>query len=301
MYKPSWFRNGEVLIVNARTCGINKDGFEQFKVDSNTGKRTEIIDNELSELTDLVRDGQVNNGSVAYVKLKAMKDARTFVPSYYDNTTTDAVNKFVKSHPTEFEAKTIADLISGGVVNIRYGHGSPSSDQRVGDIPYIKVSDLRAGQLNINPTNRIPRQLAERFWRGKSSGLKAFDLISPERASKNIGEFCVLMPGQEEIVITKEVIILRSVSAKVSQFYLMWALSLSVVRRQWERIVFMQTNREDVGDRVLEIIIPYPKNASVANKYSAPFHGYFNALNSAKQALRQKLDSQGIPVHLFFA
>jgi hypothetical protein len=27
-------------------------------------------------------------------------------------------------------------------------------------------------------------------------GLKAFDLICPERASKNIGDFCVLLPGQ---------------------------------------------------------------------------------------------------------
>ncbi|UKA07766.1 hypothetical protein IHC92_17220 [Photobacterium damselae subsp. damselae] len=61
-----------------------------------------------------------------------------------------------------------------------FGHGSPSSDQRLGTIPYIKVSDLRAGHVNINPTNMIPVDLAKKFWGGDDSGLKPYDLISPE-------------------------------------------------------------------------------------------------------------------------
>jgi type I restriction enzyme M protein len=64
--------------------------------------------------------------------------------------------------------------------------------------------------VNINPTNLIPRALAEDFWGGPNPDLLAFDLISPERASKNIGEFCVLMPGQEKIVLTRETLTLRS-------------------------------------------------------------------------------------------
>ena len=109
------------------------------------------------------------------------------------------------------------------LIKIFGGHGSPSQDQRVGDVAYIKVSDLRAGHVNINPTNMIPLSLAKKYWRGKSSGLQAFDLISPERASKNIGEYCVLMPGQERIVLAKEVICIRALqNTPFDQFYLMW-------------------------------------------------------------------------------
>jgi hypothetical protein len=93
-----------------------------------------------------------------------------------------------------FTTATIGELLDKGLLTIRGGHGSPSQDQRIGEVPYIKVSDLRAGLLNINPTNRIPLSVARSFWQGDTSGLQPFDLVCPERTSKNIGDFCVLCP-----------------------------------------------------------------------------------------------------------
>lgn len=104
---------------------------------------------------------------------------------------------------------TIGDTVEQGLISIRGGHGSPSNETRVGTVPYIKVSDLRAGTVNINPTNRVPEKVAESFWGGTSSGLLPFDLVCPERTPKNIGDFCVLVPGQEQVVLTKEMIVIR--------------------------------------------------------------------------------------------
>lgn len=194
---------------------------------------------------------------------------------------------------------TLESLRKGGKILIRNGHGSPSSDQRIGDIPYIKVSDIRAGQININPTNRIPKELAMKFWKGPDSKLQAYDLISPERASKNIGEFAILMPGQENIVLTKEVIIIRSnVPNEFDQFYLMWAFSLKVVREQWKRIILMQTNREDVGTRYLEIKIPIPSTKKVADDISKSFREYYKEIAAARKKLYDQLNSSGYE-HIF--
>jgi hypothetical protein len=199
------------------------------------------------------------------------------------------------------------------LVEIRSGHGSPSEDQRVGTVPYIKVSDLRAGMVNINPTNLIPFDLARRFWKQKSkqdelldagtieSGLEPYDLISPERASKNIGEFCVLMPGQENVVLTREVIVIRpGPDAPFDRFYLMWALSLRTVRQQWERVIFMQTNREDVGKRYLEIVVPMPKSEKVAQQFAKPFRDYFHNLQKSRGQLKGDLAKLGSDHFIFF-
>ena len=172
----------------------------------------------------------------------------------------------------------------------RDGHGSPSADQRTGDVPYIKVSDIRAGMVNINPTNMVPKALAERFWNGTDSGLRSFDLLSPERASKNIGDFAVLMPGQESIVLTREVIVLRvTETAPFDPFYLQWALTLKVVRRQWDRVIFMQTNREDVGHRYREIIIPVAPSRAEANDVSKAFREYYQGIASSHEHLARWL------------
>jgi type I restriction enzyme M protein len=301
MNRPSWLRDGQVLVVNARTCGLNKDGVEQYQIDPLTGVRLAHIDDELSRAVEDIRAGSVNGTSARYVASEDIQQARVSVPAYYDRSTILKFEQFVAEHSDQFESRSLGDLVAAGDLLVRKGHGSPSADQRIGDIPYIKVSDLRAGQININPSNRIPQPLAEHFWKGESSGLQPFDLICPERASKNIGEFCVLLPGQERIVLTKEVLIARGQHPWLSQFYLMWALSLAAVRAQWSRVVFMQTNREDVGYRYLEIRIPYPRSEAVSAACALPFQEYFEAVLQAKRDLRTALSTAGFDHHLFFA
>jgi len=223
------------------------------------------------------------------------------VPVYYDHRFRDHFRAALKNELVfkGFSSATLGELLSSGQLFIRGGHGSPSQEQRIGEVPYIKVSDLRAGLVNINPTNRVPRAVAERFWRGHSSGLRAFDLICPERTSKNIGDFCVLMPGQEQVLTTKEVIVLRpGHSAEFDTFYLLWAMSLKVVRDQWRRVVFMQTNREDVGKRYLEIEIPLAPNRQRADEASKPFKKYYQAISQARTELQKYL--LGTKAHHFF-
>ncbi len=230
----AWEKPGFALFVNARTCGINKDGEEQYKVDVTTGSRLEDIDNELFVSVTELHKGKTPKNT-EYVANETLEAKRIYVPAFYDHRTINDITKAFKDK-RDFTLKTLGELIEDNQISVRKGHGSPSQDQRVGDIPYVKVSDLRSGLVNINPTNLIPKALAEDFWRGPTSGLHAFDLISPERASKNIGEFCVLLPGQERVVLTRETLTVRSNSAIFDQFFLMWAMSLHLVRAQWSRV-----------------------------------------------------------------
>jgi hypothetical protein len=222
------------------------------------------------------------------------------VPTYYDRRYHENFVKGIKDPRfAGFRAETLGNLRDSGLITIASGHGSPSSDQRIGTVPYIKVSDLRAGHVNINPTNRVPKSIAEKFWRGPASGLQAFDILCPERTSKNIGDFCVLMPGQEQLLLTKEIIIMRpGPAAEFDSFYILWAMTLKIVREQWKRVIFMQTNREDVGDRYLEIEIPVPDSPARAEEVSEPFRRYYRTLATARSALSEYLTESS--EHHFF-
>ncbi|WP_155342285.1 hypothetical protein [Acrocarpospora corrugata] len=279
-------------------------------MDPATGKRIQTEDPDTGALVD-----EINDQLLSDMKALVAGDAtdtlrfipvgevslRTAVPAYYDRRFDEYFEDSIGVGPLKgFKSATIGQLIEDGVLTVRGGHGSPSQDQRVGDVPYIKVSDLRAGLVNINATNRIPRIVAEKqFWKGEASGLRAFDIMCPERTSKNIGDFCVLMPGQEQLVVTKEVIILRpGPAANFDPFYLLWALTLKIVRDQWKRIVFMQTNREDVGKRYLEIRIPIAPDTETAADVSQHFRDYFLTLADARSNLNNYLVSSS--QHHFF-
>jgi hypothetical protein len=307
--KPSWFAQDRVMVSTAPTCGLTKGGRTLALIDPLTGKRVQTKDVDTGALIDAVDDqllmdmNALSEGRVTET-LRFIPSSevslRNAVPVYYDKSFHE---RFLKAMLTPkfagFRSATLGTLRDEGLIELRGGHGSPSHDQRVGEVPYIKVSDLRAGLVNINPTNRIPVSVAKQFWKADSSGLRAYDLVCPERTSKNIGDFCILMPGQERVVLTKEIIVLRpGKAASFDAFYLLWAMTLKIVREQWKRIIFMQTNREDVGRRFWEIEIPIPKDRKQAMQVSEEFRKYYVSLAKARIDFGNYLQETG--AHHFF-
>lgn len=275
-------KTASVVFLDPRTCGIYKDGGTRYKTDPATGLRTSEVDNELLEHVTSYLKGTQPPGA-AKITLRQVFNKQVLVPTYYDGRYNEGIVRLLRAE--KLEGITLAELINSGYISVRGGHGSPSNDQRSGHIPYVKVSDIRGLRININPTNLVTDKVAARFWRGDDSGLQALDLITPNRASSNIGEFAILLPGEERVVLTKEVFVLRVVDQRLfDPFYLLWALSLKAVRDQWRRIALMQTNREDCGSRYREILLPKPPNKAWAIKVSKPFRTYFTTLAKAKTA-----------------
>jgi type I restriction enzyme M protein len=270
------------VFLNPRTCGINKKGVARYKSNPLTGMRTDQIDNELLDHVTAFLGGGTPPGMVSR-DWNEIQVRQVLVPTYYDPRYQDGIESFLKKHG--LKPVTLQELIDDATVTVRGGHGSPSNDQRRGNIPYIKVSDIRGLRLNVNPTNLVPEALARRYWGGASSGLQAWDVVTPNRASSNIGEFAMLLPGEERVVLTREVFVLRLTNSDGmwDPFYLLWALSLRDVREQWRRIALMQTNREDCGDRYGEIIVPLPPSRQWARQVSSAFREYFQGLATAKQ------------------
>jgi type I restriction enzyme M protein len=271
----------DVVFLNPHTCGIYKDGGARFKTDPTTGLRTDEIDNELIDQVTAYLAGANDIPGIASLKLESVFGSRVLAPTYYDERYNDPIRNLLEAE--NLKGITIGELMSKGHIQVRGGHGSPGNDQRSGHIPYVKVSDIRGLRINTNPTNLVSESVAHRFWRGDKSGLNAWDLITPNRASSNIGEFAILLPGEEQVVLTKEVFVVRVLKQDlVDPFYLLWALSLKAVRDQWRRITLMQTNREDCGQRYREIILPKPKTKVWAKSKSAAFRTYFETIAKAR-------------------
>lgn len=105
----------------------------------------------------------------------------------------------------------------------------------------------------------------------------------------------MLMPGQERIVLTREVIVLRVAEvAPFDAFFLHWALSLKVVRAQWRTVIFMQTNRDDVGHRYREIRIPIANTADAGREASEAFRAYYTGMAKIRKAFATALQKEGL-------
>jgi hypothetical protein len=143
------------MVSTAPTCGLTKGGRLLPIVDPITGKRVQHIDPETGAAVDAI-DDKLKEDAIALSTGKqtdtlsfipaADIDLRCAVPVYYDHRYRDQFNEAMKQPRfSGFGAASIGALIRQGSLTVRGGHGSPSQDERIGDVPYIKVSDLRAG------------------------------------------------------------------------------------------------------------------------------------------------------------
>lgn len=288
---PPWVDGDRTWVSNAPTIGINKDGHELFVIDSQTHQRTNQINDVAIKDVEALLQGAGDTRTSRFVETRPIAESLIGVPQYCDTSTLRDFEDWTMRELSDCSYLSLGSLEKQGFLKVRAGHGSPSADFRNGDVPYIKVSDLRNKQVNINQTNMVPRAIAKKYWRGEASGLVRWDVITPSRASKNIGEPVMLLPGQEDIVLTKEVLVFRAgPSAPFDNFYLAWALMLPWVQRQWSRVVFMQTNREDLGNRWREVEIPLPPSKERARDLSQAVEKYYRGLAELQEALVDDLN-----------
>lgn len=166
-----------VIMLNPRTCGVYKNGSIRYQVDEH-GERTAKIDNEMLDHVLAWKSGEMPPRAVE-VSIGETVARDVLVPTYYDsrrNVAFDALKARLGCGEV-----TLGELVDRGLVELRGGHGSVSNDQRVGGVPYVKVSDIRALRVNVNPTNMIPLALARKKWGyADHSGLQPWDLITPK-------------------------------------------------------------------------------------------------------------------------
>lgn len=277
------------------TFGEDKHGRARFKFED-SGQQTNLRDDEMEEAAILLKAGGGKTDSKLFFRFsqaEAIK-RKVLVASYWwRKPYEDALKKFATTNNCELVA--IGDLIESGELEVMDGHGSPNSHfVGRGPIPYVKVIEIKNWRVNENPKYGIPEDLADKMRRGKF--LQPWDIVTPTRASKNIGLFGVIMPWQTKLILTREIAIWRVTKKKgnrIEPSLLLALMSLQVVHDQFKFLILMQMNREDLSDRYKEMLIPIPKTKELRESWSKHIHDYFTAIATARtsyEKLTQQLD-----------
>lgn len=296
----------QIIMSYPRSIGQDKDGNPLYTLKD--GKRdVGELDNEMGDAVSQIvsltyseervpsrKLGSGNDRLAFMVPQEAARRRGVLVPRFWWRADTDAaLRAWAKKHDSEHV--TLGELADRGILGVYEGHGSPPGHSRqTGDVPYVKVTDLKNWRINENPTNFIHRDIAASLKR-RGPELKYGDLVTPSRASSNIGQFSLVMPWQTHVVFTKEVLLLR-VNANeegIDTFLLLALFSLAVVQEQYRNLVLMQTNREHLGDHWREVVIPLPKSRKAREAVARPVRDYFAGLVQARESYDELLDVFG--------
>lgn len=288
----------QVIMSFPKSIGQDRRGRPIFAL-NDEGKRVGLLDNEMADAAaELVgreyrgeaRTTRPTRGDSRLhfrVQQEAIRKRGIMVPRFWWRKDAEQALK-TWNHEHASTLVTLGELADQGILETFEGHGSPPADARAtGDIPYVKVTDLKNWRINENPTNFVHAKVADSL-RRNGVKLQYADLITPARASSNIGQFSLVLPWQTNVLVTKEVLVLRVAPANVyglTPSLLLALMSLKVVQEQYKTLVLMQTNREHLGDHWREIQIPLPQSEAERETISGAVAAYFDGIVKARESL----------------
>lgn len=196
------------------------------------------------------------------IKAETVKEKNILVPRFYWQAKLDRVIENAKKN--NIELISIQQLIDEEIIESFDGHGSPKGELKgLGDVPYIRVKDIVNWQSYIDVTSLIPRDEYERIFK-ESKTLKPRDILYVSRGSYRIGSVAMVSPYDTEMLLTREIIIIRIKKENnkygITPEYLLYALSHKYVWEQTENKVFYEPCLPNIADRWKELMIPIFKD-----------------------------------------
>ena len=229
------------------------------------------IKDDTSQIIKEINERQKNKGKLINkysrkltfkIKAETVKEKNILVPRFYWQAKLDRVIE--KANKNNIELISIQQLIDEEIIESFDGHGSPKGELKgLGDVPYIRVKDIVNWQSYIDVTSLIPRDEYERIFK-KNKTLKPRDILYVSRGSYRIGSVAMVSPYDTEILLTREIIIIRIKKENnkygITPEYLLYALSHKYVWEQTENKVFYEPCLPNIADRWKELMIPIFKD-----------------------------------------
>ena len=282
----------EVIGSICDTYGEDKHGRPRYKLKD--GEWTHELDDEMARAAALMRTptAPISELKFRFSQKNAVESGVLVASFWWRRPIMERLRDFASEN--DCDLVTVSELSSSGDIEILEGHGSPSSQYKgKGSVPYVKVVDIKNWRVNENPKYFMPQIVAEKY--NKKRPLQPYDLLTPTRASKNIGLFAIVMPWQTEMILTREIFIWRihDDGKRINRWLFLALASLKVVHDQFKYLVLMQMNREDLGTRYRDLLLPIPRTKKGREKWAEPVRRYVEALTAARasyDALASELD-----------
>lgn len=199
------------------------------------------------------------------VKAKDVYNNKILVPRFYWKGKLEAIKKDARGN--NISLINMQQLIDEKIITCFNGHGSPKGELKGnGDIPYIRVKDIVNWQPYIDVTSLIPQEEYDRLFSEKKT-LRPKDILYVSRGSYRIGSVAMISPYDEEMILTREIVVIRMLQKEnkygLTPEYLMYALSHKYAWEQTKNKVFYEPCLPNIADRWKEIFIPIPNDTNI--------------------------------------
>jgi len=263
-----------IFMAIAEKVGHDKNGKAIFKMDKSgryilDERGNKIIDDDLPMITERylkykhVGKLEETDRFGFVVKLSQIKNS-IFVPSYYDPEVKEELAKLEKSG--RYRLVSLGELEKQEVISIKRGYEVGSKFYGLGNIPFVRTSDIVNWEIKVDPIKCIPEEVYEKY--KNRQDIKEWDILLVTDGTFLIGRTAIVTPLDKKIVIQSHIRRIRCLKPNVLHPYLLlYLLNTPIVQKQIKEKTFVQATISTVGNRLKEIILPIPTNEEEKEKF----------------------------------
>ena len=286
-------KNYVIFMAIANKVGNDKNGKIKYKINSKgeyilDKHVNKIIDDDLPNIVERYRLFKQNKlwhhdyfGFI--IKLSNIKDF-ILIPNYYNPEIEEKLKDMEKSG--KHVLTSIKELVKKGLLSIKRGNEVGSQYYGMGDIPFVRTSDIVNWEIKIDPIKCVPEEIYEKY--RKSQDVHENDILLVTDGTFLIGRTAIITSLDKKIIIQSHIRRLRCLKPQQLHPYLMlYLLNTDIVQQQIRAKTFVQATISTLGNRIYEIILPIPKNKNVIDKIIKEV----SDIIEMKICVKQKMDS----------
>ena len=214
-----------------------------------------------------------------------------YIPNYYLG-----VEKTLKKFEMDksYELITIRDLVEKKIIYTNNNGYIPRGDEigskvyGLGKIPFIRTSEIHDWEVNLESNKKTSKEVYIKF--KKKQNIEVGDiLLVKDGGSNHIGKTAYITELDTKIIIQSHIFQIKTMenSLVIDSYLLLYLLTLDIVQKQMQAITFIQGTIATIGNRIMDIIIPIPKQFSKRKEIS----NYIKDIIDKKVGIRKKISN----------
>lgn len=176
-------------------------------------------------------------------------------PRYYDPSSAKSIFAKDATH----EPVLISTLVSKGLLEIRTGDEVGKLAYGTGVIPFVRTSDISNWEVKIDPKHGVSEEIYASL--AKKQDVQAGDIFMVRDGTYLIGTCAMITKYDIRILYQSHILKIRSLDHnQLSPHLLLALLSCEPVQAQIKAKRFTQDIIDTLGDRLLELVLPIPRD-----------------------------------------
>jgi len=279
----------EIFMGIANKVGHDKNGKITFKMDRNGNyifddRGNKIIDDDLpiiaSKYREFLEEEIVHHAShFGFIVRSSDITNHIYVPSFYDPEIEQKLKEMEKTG--KYRLVTIKELVEEGAISIKRGHEVGSKYYGMGDVPFVRTSDIVNWEIKIDPVKSIPEEVYEKY--RKRQDIRENDILLVADGTFLIGRTAIVTSFDGKLVIQSHIRRIRCLNPeKLHPYLLLYLLNTEIVQKQIEENTFVQATISTMGERLYEIVLPVPTDKEIITK----------VINDISEIIKMKVEAR---------